>query len=259
MTRGKSTNKFGIVALKPSAKQKLTIVSRKRMTWLQRLMVATAGWQKTKRLGKITSPKDTVPNLICASSGRQASSSKDKANLLAEFFCTAMYTDHGKSADVEQGTPYPLLESHLVFTFPTIPEQLVLRELLRLKVNKSTGDPLHVQSISKKMSTFSGQLYHLPVQPLPVNLLLPMCLESCQGHPSLQKPRFPIRSIKLPPSITPPSNRKSDGWHPERSPNKFPDDQQINFSAPVWICSPKFNCTPACIHHRQVDAHSRQW
>ena len=42
MTRGKSTNKFGIAALMPSIKQKLTILSRKRMTWLQRLMVATA-------------------------------------------------------------------------------------------------------------------------------------------------------------------------------------------------------------------------
>ena len=70
MTRGKSTKHFGIAALKPSTKQTLTILSRKRMTWLQRLMVATAGGprQKAKRLAKITSPKDTVPDLTCTSS-----------------------------------------------------------------------------------------------------------------------------------------------------------------------------------------------
>ena len=150
MTRGKSTNIFGIAALKPSTKQKLTILSRKRMTWLQRLLVATAGGKKQKRLAKITSPKDTVPVLTCTSSGRQASSSNDKANLLAEFFAQQC-TDHGKSADVEQGAPYPLLESH---TFPPIPEELVLRKLLRLKVNKSPGDSLLSNQFLKSCAPF---------------------------------------------------------------------------------------------------------
>ena len=61
MTRGKSTNKFRIAALMPSIKQKLTILSRKRMTWLQRLMVATAGGKKQKGLRRSPARKILFP------------------------------------------------------------------------------------------------------------------------------------------------------------------------------------------------------
>ena len=43
-------------------------------------------------------------------------------DLLAEFFAQRC-TDQGKSVGIEQGAPYPLLESHPAFTFPPIPEE----------------------------------------------------------------------------------------------------------------------------------------
>ena len=61
LSRGKSTNKFGIAALIPSIKQKLTILSRKRMTWLQRLMLATAGGKKQKGLRRSPARKILFP------------------------------------------------------------------------------------------------------------------------------------------------------------------------------------------------------
>ena len=94
----------------------------------------------------------------------------------------------------EQGAPFPLLESHPVFTFPPVPEELVLRKL-RLRVHKSTGDSLLCNQLLKRSAPFQARLYHLPLQPLPVNLLLSERLETCQSHPSLQKPRLPIRSL----------------------------------------------------------------
>ena len=62
MTSGKITNNFGIAALKPSTKQKLTILRRKRMmTWMQRLMVASAGGKKQKGLRRSPARKILFP------------------------------------------------------------------------------------------------------------------------------------------------------------------------------------------------------
>ena len=151
-------------------------------------------WQKAKWLAKITSPKDTVPDLTCTSSGRQASSSNDKAKLLAEFFAQQC-TDHGKSADVEQGAPYPLLESHPVFTFPPIPEELVLRKLLRLKVNKSTGDSLLCNQVPKRCAPFlaSSKTYLF-------NLSLSTCSFPCAWKLAKVIPLYENRGSQSDPS-----------------------------------------------------------
>ena len=61
MKRGKSTSKFETDALKPSAKQKLTILNRNRMISPQRLMVATADGKKQKGLQRLPARKTLFP------------------------------------------------------------------------------------------------------------------------------------------------------------------------------------------------------
>ena len=75
------------------------------------------------------------------------------ANLLEEFFAQQC-TDHGKPVGTEQGAPYQLLEGHPVFTFPSIPEELVLRKLLRLLVHKWSGDSLLCNQFLKRCAPF---------------------------------------------------------------------------------------------------------
>ena len=60
MKRGKSTSKFETDALKPSTKQKLTILNRNRRISPQRLMVATAGCKSKKAC------KDYQPEAHCS-------------------------------------------------------------------------------------------------------------------------------------------------------------------------------------------------
>ena len=128
-------------------------------------------WQKAKRLAKITGPKDTIPDLRCPSTGKHASSNNDKANLLAEFFAQQC-TDQDKSAESDEGAPYPLSENTPSFTFPPIPEELVLRKLLRLQVNKSSGDSLLCHQLLKKCALFWQALSPTsstsPCQPAPI-------------------------------------------------------------------------------------------
>ena len=195
MKSGKSTSKFKTDALKPSTKQKLTILNRNRRISPQRLMVATAGGQKQKGLQRLPARKALFPTSRAQAAVDMPRRATMKPTFLRTEFFAQQCTEQGKSVGIEQGAPFPLLESHPVFTLPPIPEELVLRKLLRLRVHKVDWRLSSVQSISKKMCTFSGQLYHPPLQPLPDNLLLSERFETCQSHPSLQKTRLPIRSL----------------------------------------------------------------
>ena len=153
MKSGKSTSKFETDALKPSTKQKLTISNRNRRISPQRLMVATAGGKKQKGLQRLPARKARFPTSRAQAAVDMPRRATIKPTFLQKFFAQQC-TDQGKSVGIEQGAPYPLLESHPVFTFPPIPEELVLRKLLRLRVHKSTGDSLLCNQFLKRCAPF---------------------------------------------------------------------------------------------------------
>ena len=112
-------------------------------------------------------------------------------------------------ANAAPDAPYPLPDGAATFTFPPISESLVLRKLslLRLRPSKATADSLFCNRFLHKCAPFLGKLNHLSFQPLPINQFFSQRLETCKGHPSVQTPRQPVRSVKLPPLITLTSDR----------------------------------------------------
>ena len=149
------------------------------MTWLQRLMVATAGGKKQKGLQRSPARKILFPTSHAQAAGDKPRRAMIKPTFLQNFLHSNLPTMENLRT-LSKVLRTHSLKDHPVFTFPPIPEELVLRKLLRLRVNKSTGDSFLCNQFLKKMCTFSGQLYHLPLQQiLPVNLLLSMCMETC--------------------------------------------------------------------------------
>ena len=178
----------------PSTKQKLTISNRNRRISPQRWMVATAGGKKQKGLQRLPARKARFPTSRAQAAVDMPRRAAIKPTFLQNFLHSSVPTRENlwASSRVLRTRSLKVIQC---FTFPPIPEELVLRKLLRLRVHKSTGDSLLCNQFLKRCAPFSGQLYHLPLQPLPDNLLLSERLETCQSHPSLQKPRLPIRSL----------------------------------------------------------------
>ena len=162
MKSGKSTSKFETDALKPSTKQKLTISKRKSRISPQRLMVATAGGKKQKGLQRLPARKTLFPISRAQAAVDMPRRATIKPTFLQNFLQSSVPTMENLHVDIEQGAPYPLLESHPVFTLPPIPEELVLRKLLRLRVHKSTGDSLLCNQFLKRCaSTLASSITYL--------------------------------------------------------------------------------------------------
>ena len=119
----------------------------------KRLMVATAGGKKQKGLQRLPARKARFPTSGAQATVDMPRRATIKPTFLQNFLHSSIPT-RGKSVGIEQGAPYPLLESHPVFTFPPIPEELVLRKLLRLRVHKSTGDSLLCNQFLKRCAPF---------------------------------------------------------------------------------------------------------
>ena len=171
--------------------------------------------------------------------------------------CTDRTGDSG-FVNAVPGTPYPLSDGSATFTFPPISESLVLRKLLRLRPIKATADSLFCNRFLQKCAPFlASSITFVFSLSLPTSSF-PSAWKLCKGHPSVQTPRQPVRSVQLPANITLSSDREIDGRHPKLPSLTFHYIQQVNLHASVWVCSPKINSTSTCLHCPQMDLHSWQ-
>ena len=110
-------------------------------------------WRMAKQLGKISAEKPPLPELEM--NGMVASTDKDKANLLPNFFssqCTVP-TQIG-TADDAPGAPYPLPATSSEFHIWPVTEDVVLRHLRKLPACKSTADPILTDRMLRECAPF---------------------------------------------------------------------------------------------------------
>ena len=187
-------------------------------------------WQKLKHLRrssvwKTSSSRTRMPRQWRTSLIRHQESKSSRWFFAKQ--CTDCTGDSG-FVNAVPGTPYPLPDGAATFTFPPISESLVLRKLLRLRPIMATADSLFCNRFLQRCALFLASsitfLFSLSLS----TSSFPNAWKLCKGHPSVQTPRQPVRSVQLPANITLSSDRETDGWHPELPSRTFHYIQQVN-------------------------------
>ncbi len=113
-------------------------------------------WNKAKAYAKISAPTSRIPDLETGD-GKIVRSDTEKAELLASFF-SSQCSSRSSDEDVDPGAPYPLPENHPNFRFRLISEGEVLKILLHLPVNKSSGGHEITNKVLRETGLFIARL-----------------------------------------------------------------------------------------------------
>ncbi len=123
-------------------------------------------WQKAKSAAKISkaNASTTIPDL--EENNVIATTPTQKSDMLATFFARQCSTPTPDSNDTA-GCPYPRPKDHPTFEFPPISEQIVLRQLLKLSLFKSSGCRIITNRVLKETAPFVASsltyLYNLSI------------------------------------------------------------------------------------------------
>ena len=142
-------------------------------------------WTLAKKLAKMSTPRATMPELHANET--VATNDTDKANLLANFFCSAMHRNNNQRRSTRcssSSTPKPScvrlpvdLGTHRTPHSATSAQQQIHRT-----------PPAH-EPCPERMRTIPHPICVLHLQPLGHNRRLPCCVEAGNCDPSLQEPR----------------------------------------------------------------------
>ena len=99
---------------------------------------------------RLSTKESNVPDL--QSKGITATTDKEKADLLAEFF-SSQCSAHDPNLPITVGAPYPFQLNHSSFVFPPISGAVVLSRLQHLPLHKVSSDRLMANRLLRETTS----------------------------------------------------------------------------------------------------------